>query len=149
MFRVKLEPRFSETDSMSVIHHSVIPVYLEYARMKLFEECGLPYSHLRDRGIDLAVVEYNVKLSRPILFGKPVYIEVIPEEFSGVRLKLSYRVFSLQTLSAEAYTILATVKVLRTGDSVKLKPVNLLKEAPDIYQGIKDIVKLYSIKGRG
>ncbi len=136
---IEVEPRFAETDAMGVVHHSVIPVYLEMARMKLLESHGLNYSELERKGYDLAITHYEVTLKAPICFGDKVKVEVYPRSFTGVRMLLEYRIEANGKEVAAAKTTLAAVQVDRA--SKRLRPVNLKKALPEEYNKLRAMFK--------
>jgi len=67
---------FYETDAQGVVHHSNYPRYFEEARGYFLEYIGYPYEKIRkELGIDIIVLELNVKYKKPLAFGDRFEIE--------------------------------------------------------------------------
>lgn len=113
-----LRPRYADTDQMGIVHHAKYFEYFEIARTELLRSMGLPYSELENDGYLLPLTDCYAKFIKPVKYDKLVRIETILENFSGVRLQLSYKIFDDETgeLLSEGYTKHSWVK------KVNLKP---------------------------
>jgi acyl-CoA thioester hydrolase len=89
-FAHRLRVRFSETDAMSVVHHSAYLPYLEEARVEYLRALGHPYDDVRLEGIDFTVVELAVRYLRPLRFGEQVDIHVALAWTKGATFQMDY-----------------------------------------------------------
>ncbi len=103
-FTIEITTRYAETDQMGYIHHSVYPVYLEYARIEWFKTLGISYKELEANGILLPVYKMNLKFLFPLTFDETIQVRVKLTKIRGARLGLEYQIFNEnKTLATEAY----------------------------------------------
>ncbi len=121
--------RYAETDQMGVVHHSVYPVWFECGRTEHIKSYGFPYHELEKSGIMLPLVRLGVEYKRPVQYGDIVIIRTYITEATKVRLLISYDVYvdGDPQLRARGFTEHAWT-------SSDLKPVNLSKYRPDVYE---------------
>ena len=67
-FNSKIIARYSETESMSYVHHSNYLKYYEIGRLAWFKNIGFSYKKLEDEGIILPVIRTNITFRRPAYF---------------------------------------------------------------------------------
>ncbi len=75
-FAHELRVRFAETDAMGIVHHAAYLPYLEEARVAWLRARGLPYTELRELGVDIAVLEVAMRYVRPLRFDDVVTVRV-------------------------------------------------------------------------
>ena len=60
--------RYGETDQMGFVYYGNYALYLELARTELIRQSGWSYKQLEAEGIQLPVVNLNVKYRKPAVF---------------------------------------------------------------------------------
>lgn len=91
------KPHYYETDRMGIIHHSNYIRWLEEARIAYMDGMGASYAGLEESGICIPVLSVECKYISMVRFGETVLIEVKIEEYTGSRLKISYRLTDKDT----------------------------------------------------
>lgn len=56
--------RYAETDQMNVVYHANYATYFEVARTESIRQLGFTYREMEDMGIEMPVVEINMKYLR-------------------------------------------------------------------------------------
>ena len=82
--------QYYETDKMGIAHHSNYVRWMEEARMELLRQMGWPMSRLEAEGITSPVVSVECKYLRPTTYDDRISILVTVEQYTGVKLRLSY-----------------------------------------------------------
>ena len=82
--------QYYETDKMGITHHSNYIRWMEEARVDFLEKTGWSYAKLEEEGIVSPVTAVECKYRQSTTFPDTIDIEVLVEEFKGVRLKLKY-----------------------------------------------------------
>lgn len=123
-----IRPRYEETDQMGVIYHGNYITWFEQARSGFFRALGYPYKRLEDEGYWIPVIEVGCKYFAPAKYDEEVFVKTSIESHSGVRIKLKYQVYDVETetLLVEGFTAHATT-------DKSLRPISLKKKAPDLY----------------
>ncbi|MBR5422268.1 MAG: acyl-CoA thioesterase [Lachnospiraceae bacterium] len=85
---------YYETDRMGITHHSNYIRWMEEARVDYLKRIGWGYEKLEEEGIVSPVIHLECDYRLSTTFPEEVYIEVTVEEFSGVKLKLRYRMYN-------------------------------------------------------
>ena len=120
--------KYYETDQMGIIHHSNYIRWFEEARVDAMEQAGIPYDKMEEMGI-----------MSPVLgdFNENVKIEVRLLYFTGVKMEIEYKVYSMATGE------LTTTGLSRHGfvHSDTGRPVRMKKEYPDLYAKIMDALE--------
>lgn len=127
--------RYAETDQMGIVHHSVYPVWFECGRTEHIKSYGLPYHELEKAGIMLPLIRLEVEYKRPVLYGDTVIVRTKVSQATKVRLLVSYEVFVEGDPNIRARGL--TEHVWTSAD---LKPVNIAKFRPDIYERLKPML---------
>ncbi|MBO6164667.1 MAG: acyl-CoA thioesterase [Lachnospiraceae bacterium] len=90
MEKYKHTVHYYETDRMGIVHHSNYIRWMEEARIDFLNQIGWGYEKLEACGIVSPVTAVECKYKQSTTFPDEVFIEVLVEEFRGVRLKLKY-----------------------------------------------------------
>lgn len=105
--------RYAETDAMGITHHSTYLIWMELGRTNLIRELGITYRELEESGFMLPVVKLGVKYSLPTQYDDEVVIESVMTEFTGVRMRIDYRVLlkegGKETQVCAGYTLHAVI----------------------------------------
>lgn len=94
---------FSDTDAMSVVHHSNYLRYLEEARVAWMRDRGLLNTHFPRTDKVLAVTQFQVWHFRPARFDDALKIRLQAKRM-GLRLRFEYAIYNGDERIAEAFT---------------------------------------------
>lgn len=125
--------RYAETDQMGIVHHSNYPVWFEAGRTDFIRKMGMPYSKMEENGILLPLIELRCFYKGAARYEDEIIVRTKVKELTFTRITFYYEVYKKD--DPGIITTGETVHVLTTKD---LKPVNIKKFAPDIYQMILD-----------
>lgn len=89
-FAHAIRVRFAETDAMGVVHHASYLPWLEEARVALLAHGGHDYAQVHSGGLDLAVVEVNLRYRQAIRFGDAVTVHAGVADVSRTMLQIAY-----------------------------------------------------------
>jgi acyl-CoA thioester hydrolase len=125
-FQIQFRVRYAETDAMGVVHHAVYPVWFEMGRTEFLREAGMTYRAMESRGLLSPVVAIQLRYLKPAQYDDMITLTVRIIRYTGVRLKIGYKVFSDNVL-------------LCTGESEHAfiydnRPTALQKSCPDIHE---------------
>lgn len=129
MFKTRIKVRYCETDRMGVVHHSRYFPWFEVGRTEFFKQTGMSYDAIEKMGVWLPLVDCYCKFIEGARYGESVDIEVKLEELGVAKCRFAYRV-----LRSEDEGLLATGYTTHGFTSPDLKPLNLKKSYPEIYQ---------------
>ena len=85
---------YSDTDQMGYVHHNNYVKYYETARWELFEQSGIPYKEVEEKGFMLPVVRMDLKFIKPTYYDELLTIETILFKISGAKLIFRYKLFN-------------------------------------------------------
>ena len=103
-FNSKIIARYSETDSMSYVHHSNYLKYYEIGRLAWFKNIGFSYKKLEDEGIILPVVRTNITFRRPAYFEDELDLQTTLISEPSYSIEFNYKIFKKTELINEGYT---------------------------------------------
>ncbi len=116
----RIRVRYSETDAMSVAHHSRHVAWMEVGRVELMRAAGLSYAQLERDGVSLPLVGLELRYRAAARFEDLVEIETSAESCTYVRVAFSYRLFRV-----EDQLLLATGRTEHAAVDRTLRPVRL------------------------
>jgi len=119
--------RYQETDQMGVAHHSVYPVWFEAARTAFIRDCGMPYGKMEQEGFYLPLLELKCKFRSYSRYEDELTIKTRVSDVTRTRLYFEYEVIK------EDHRV-ATGSTMHIYANRALKPVDLLKYRPDLYE---------------
>lgn len=117
---------YYETDKMGITHHSNYIRFMEEARMHFLSELGWPMTRLEAVGITSPVVSVHCDYRKTTTYDDSIEIGVRVEQYSGVRLTLSYVL-----KNAANGEIVATATSVHCFLSRHGAPIALKKRFPD------------------
>ena len=120
--------KYYETDRMGVTHHSNYIRFMEEARVEFLRGIGLDYARMEELGIVSPVVEVSCSFKKTTTFDDVISIAIRAEEFTGVRLWLSYRM-----VNGEG-AVVAEARSCHCFLDAAGRPVRLKRDYPDIYE---------------
>jgi acyl-CoA thioester hydrolase len=97
--------RYAETDNMGVAYHANYLVWYEVGRTDLIRQLGFPYKEMERRGVFLPVIDVQCSYLKPVHYDDELELHSSLEERSGVRLRISYRLYRDRMLMATGQTI--------------------------------------------
>jgi len=128
--------RYAETDQMGIVHHSNYPIWFEAGRTDFIKKMGMPYSGIEKEGLLLPLLELNCRYKSPARYEDEVVVKTSIKEVTFTRTVFCYDVYKA-----------ADKKMLACGETVhvwtdrNLKPVNIKKRAPHIYELLQKCMK--------
>lgn len=134
MFQTKIAVRYCETDRMGVVHHSRYFPWFEVGRTEFFRQTGMTYDQMEQMGIWLPLVDCYSKFYQGARYGDTVCIEVSLEELGVAKCKFSYRI-----VREEDGILLATGYTTHGFTTPELKPLNVKKQFPEVYQMLMNL----------
>jgi acyl-CoA thioester hydrolase len=84
--------RYSETDQMGVVHHSVPALWMEEGRTRMMADAGYPYTETERDGIFLPVVELQIRFLKPALYGGRVRVQSWIQHTSQTKVQFRNRI---------------------------------------------------------
>ena len=125
---ITIQPRYQETDQMGIIHHSVYLIWYEMGRVEFCQALGLPFHHLEQAGLRLAIISVHSEFIKSARFGEVYQLTTSVTAISKVRMMFCY-VIKDQT---DAIIHRGHTEVAWLNES--LRPINLPKTHPEIYR---------------
>lgn len=125
---------YYETDKMGIVHHSNYVRWMEEARVDFFAQIGWDYARLEDEGIISPVTAIECKYKVNTMFGDTVRIQVIVEEFKGIKLKLRYMMWKQDVLVFEGRSEHGFIN--REGRIIRVK-----KEYPALHELLEGLAE--------
>ena len=104
IFKLKIIARYSETDSMSYVHHSNYLKYYEIGRLGWFKNIGFSYKRLEDEGMILPVIRTNITFRRPAFFDDELDLQTTLIKEPSYSIEFDYKIFKKKELINEGYT---------------------------------------------
>lgn len=137
MFRTKLTVRYSETDSMGVVHHSRYFPWFEVGRTEFFKTTGMSYREVEERGVLLPLLDCYAKFIRGARYQDDIWIETALTRVGVAKCKFEYKVIRCddEQLLAEGYTTHGFT-------DKQFVPLNLKKKYPDIYEKLCEMAEV-------
>lgn len=123
----KIEVRYAETDQMGIAHHSNYPVWFEVARTDYIKKTGISYTEVEKAGIITPLTGLECKYKKAAFYEDALEIHARLTRLTPVRLEFTYEVTRGEELLATGMTSHGMV-------GKDLKPVNVKKKHPEIYQ---------------
>jgi len=102
--KTTITARYSETDSMSYVHHSNYLKYFEIGRLAWFKNLGFSYKKLEEENIILPVIRTNITFRRPAFFEDELLLETKLLKVPSYSIEFQYKIFKDSELINEGYT---------------------------------------------
>lgn len=120
--------RYAETDQMGIVHHSNYPIWFEAGRTDFIKKMGLPYTKIEESGFKLPLIELKCSYKGATKYEDEVDVKTRIKEFTQTRIVFYYEV------SKNGETGFVTSgETEHAWTNKELKPVNIKKQAPFIY----------------
>ena len=88
---------YYETDQMKIIHHAHYVKWMEEARVDVMEQIGFGYRRMEAMGVYSPVLAVSMEYKSMVRFGERVRIECRIGEYTGLQLRMLYRMTDLDT----------------------------------------------------
>ncbi len=132
----RLTVRYAETDQMGIVHHANYAVWFEAGRTDFIRQAGYSYSDIERQGVWLPLYELRCRFLSPARYEDEVVVTTRLKSFSRVRLIFAYEVYR----PADG-KLLATGETHHAWTTPDLKPVNLQKAMPELYQLLRQFTE--------
>ena len=132
----KIIVRYAETDKMGIAHHSVYPIWYEAARTDAIKKIGMSYSEMEKLGIMTPLTELNCKYILPADYEDVLLVQVFISKLTPARVVFEYRIFKERD-----NTLINTGNTVHAFVGKNLKPLNLKKYFPNIYEKLNNLVE--------
>ncbi|MCI8482676.1 MAG: acyl-CoA thioesterase [Clostridia bacterium] len=127
----ELVVRYAETDQMGIVHHSVYPIWYEIARTDFIKKLGMTYSNIEAMGIMTPLVNLNCHYLRPACYEDILCVRAWISKLTPAKIEFSYEIYKKETLISTGTTLHAWV-------GKDLKPMNIKKNFPNIYEKLQE-----------
>lgn len=124
--------KYTEIDRMGIVHHSIYPLWFEKGRRDYLRKAGASNSQIGGRGFHLPLTQIECKFKSPARHGEELTVITRISHMSSVKLKFEYEV-----LEKKKGRLLAVGKTVHVWTNGRIEPINIEKEAPEIYQRVK------------
>ncbi|MGI6778317.1 MAG: acyl-CoA thioesterase [Acetivibrionales bacterium] len=126
--------RYAETDQMGIVHHSCYPIWFEAGRTDFIRKLGLSYSKIEEMGFLLPLIELKCTYIGFARYEDDILVRTSIKELTYTRVVFYYEVF--KNSGSERIT---TGETMHVWTNKSLKPLNLKKHAPHIYELLHNI----------
>lgn len=127
--------RYAETDQMGIVHHSVYPIWYEAGRTDFIRKAGMPYSEMEQKGVMLPLLELKCRYKSFAKYEDVITVVTYIKDLTPTRITFGYEVYKNDD-----------EKCINTGETMHvwtgpgLRPINMKKHHPDIYNFIENIL---------
>lgn len=128
--------RYTEIDSLGIVHHSKYPLWFEMGRIDFLKKAGLSSHKLHALGFLMPLTELKCEFKSPAKFGDAVTVITSLIYMSYVKIKFRYTVLNKAT-----GIVLAKGITVHAWTNKKLEPINIEKAAPEVYRQLKQLVE--------
>ncbi len=128
--------RYAETDRMGIAHHSNYPIWYEVARTELIKQMGMTYTEIEQQGLIMPLVELYSKYISAAYYEDRLIVQAELKKMAGAKLEIEYVIY--RENDQTPINVGKTVHALVGRD---LKPVNIKKEYPELYQKLLSAVE--------
>ncbi len=130
--QITVDVRYPDCDMMGIVHHAVYPIWLEIARMDLFDKIGFSFSRMHALGIDPPMVDLHMQYRNPMRYPGQATIRTHIRSYAPKKLELVYQVYDQDGgLAADA-----TSFHIWTGPDAK--SISLMEKLPQVYEKIQE-----------
>ena len=110
--------RYSETDSMSYVHHSNYLKYYEIGRLGWLKEVGFSYKKMEEENVILPVIRTKMVFRKPAFFEDELLIKTYLIKKPSYSIEFEYNIYRKKELINEGYTKLVFLNK-KTGKPIR------------------------------
>lgn len=123
---------YAEIDRMGIVHHSNYLLWFEKSRRDYLRKAGISNSTISGLGFFLPLIEMECRFKRPAKYGDDLQVITKISSMSCVKT-----VFEYEVLEKAKRKLIATGKTVHVWTNQRVEPIDIEKEAPDIYRRLK------------
>ena len=127
----RIHIRYAETDRMGIAHHSNYAVWFEEGRTDFFNKLGYSYAQVEKEGVFLPLTDLHCSFKKPAEYEQTIIIRTMLSRATCVRAQFDYEV-----IDASDRSLIATGRTDHACTDTGLKPINLIKRLPEVYQAL-------------
>lgn len=135
----RLTVRYAETDQMGIVHHSNYPVWFEAGRTDFIRKMGMPYSKIEENGLLLPLVELRCVYKGAAKYEDEIVVKTCIKEITAARITFHYEVYRLGESN-----LITSGETMHAWTNKTLKPINIKKNSPEIYQLLLECMEKHS-----
>jgi acyl-CoA thioester hydrolase len=134
----KVVLRYSDTDQMGVIHHSIYAQYLEQGRMDFFKALGFDYVDIEKEGIIFPVYNINITYKNAIRLDESMQLVTKIERVTPVKIVFTHELVNdKEAIKATATSTIvcvdkATFKLVKMPDVMGTMYKEILKRMKNL-----------------
>ena len=129
--------RYAETDQMGIVHHANYPIWYEVARTDFIKQLGITYTEMENMGLLLPLLELQSRYLDAARYEDELTVEAALQSISRVKLEFAYVIYR-----AGEYKPINKGRTMHGIVDKNLRPLNLQKVHPELYQKFLDAVEL-------
>ncbi|QNU67968.1 acyl-CoA thioesterase [Ruminiclostridium herbifermentans] len=126
---------FFDVDLMGIVHHTVYPKWFQTGRRDFLVKAGIPHSKFNSLGLYLPLSHLECKYKSPARFGYEISVTTCITFVSCVKIMFEYKVQN--NIDGK---LLATGTTVHGWTDINVNPINIEKNAPDIYSLLQTLV---------
>jgi len=134
--KTKIVVRYAETDQMGIAHHSNYPVWYEAARTDFIKGIGMSYSDIEKKGYMLPLLELKSCYKGSAKYEDELLVTTRIKQISFTRVVFYYEIYNKKD-----NTLINYGETMHVWTDKKLKPLNLKKSEPDLYNLMLGVTK--------
>lgn len=138
MTETYLTVRYAETDRMGIVHHSKYYPWFEIGRSEFTAQAGLKYSDMESMGIMMPLVETGARYLGTCTYEDEIVIRTYLKSIKAAKCEFYYEVYK-----KDGMTLITTGKTVHGFVDKNMRPVNMKKKYPDLYQKLESLVEEY------
>ncbi len=123
---------YFEIDKLNIVYHACYAHWFELGRMDYLNKAGFPNSSITLKGVCLPLSQIECSYKSPAKYGDEVSVLTSIVYMSCVKLKFAYKVLNRKTGK-----VLAVGSTVHAWTDNQIRPVNIEKTAPEIYNLLK------------
>lgn len=128
-YDTEIRVRYQETDQMRIVHHSNYYVWFELGRSEFMRAAGLTYSEVEKKGYYFPLIETHCIYKQGARYDELLRVRTYITEYKGIHVTFEYDIYRVEDGSH-----LAHGKTIHTFVNKEMKPVNIRKHNPEIYE---------------
>lgn len=132
--KTKLTVRYQETDQMGIVHHSVYPIWFECGRTDFIKKAGITYSQMEEEGVRLPLRSLKCNFYYPSYYEDEIIVKTRIINLTPTRIIFYYEIFR-----RGFFKPIVTGETEHIWVNSELKPVNMRKYRPELFNVICDI----------
>jgi len=133
---VKIRVRYKETDQMGVVHHSNYYTWFEVARTEFMRSADMNYRQMEEEGVMLPLLETHCRYLQGAKYDDLITVRTWISKFAGIRLTMEFEV-----IRDEDGVLLAKGSTVHAFTDTELKPLNIKRKYPEIYELFTNLIK--------